>query len=149
VRVSRGIDTPASGGRAFRRAGFTFLVSCLVLAQSGHKPQWIAIALLLGGVAIHTVGELWHAAGGFEVSFSLAPAHAVGQYQGVFGMGQGLGDACAPAVLTALCIGLGVSGWCITGALFALTGLAVPIVTRWAESDRPRTATEIPTSGVA
>src|SRR5262249_52079691 len=44
VRVSRGIDTPASGGRAFRRAGFTFLVSCLVLAQSGHKPQWIAIA---------------------------------------------------------------------------------------------------------
>jgi MFS family permease len=148
VRASRAIDTPASGGRAFRRAGFAFLVACLVLAQAGHKPQWVAMALLLGGVTIHTVGELWHAAGGFEVSFSLAPSHAVGQYQGVFGMGLGLGEALGPAVLTTLCIGLGILGWCITGVLFALTGLAVPSATRWAESDRTRNAAEVRTAGV-
>lgn len=142
VPVSRGIDTPESGGHAFRRAGFAFLLSCLVLAQSGQKPEWSAIALLLVGIAVHTVGELWHAAGGFEVSFSLAPSYAVGQYQGVFGMGLGLGEAIGPAVLTTLCIGLGTAGWAITGAIFALTGLAVPAAARWAESERTRNAVQ-------
>jgi hypothetical protein len=53
-------------------------------------------------------------------------------------MGLGLGVAIGPALLITLCIDGGVFGWWVVGALFALTGLAVPAAVRWAERDRPR-----------
>jgi MFS family permease len=137
MRASRGITTLTAGGRAFRRAGVAFLVATLAISLMAGAPVWLAMMLLLAAVIIHTVGELWQAAGGFELSFGLAPPQAVGQYQGLFGMGLGLGTTLGPALLIALCIEWGTPGWWVIGALFALTGLAVPAVVRWAERDRP------------
>ncbi|WP_328605508.1 MFS transporter [Amycolatopsis sp. NBC_00345] len=137
VRASRGVTTPVLGGRAFRRAGFAFLIAAVMISFMAETPVWLAMVLLPIAVIIHTVGEIWQAAGGFELSFALAPRHAVGQYQGLFGMGLGLGVTLGPALLITLCIGWGVPGWWVVGALFALTGLAVPPVIRWAERDRP------------
>ncbi|MBO2447544.1 MFS transporter [Actinomadura barringtoniae] len=133
VRASRSIDTPAAGGAAYRRAGVAFLVSCALLSFSAGVPGWAAAGLLMGAVVIHTVGELWHSAGGFEVSFALAPEHATGQYLGVFGLGLGLAEALGPGLLIALCISWGRPGWYVVGALFAVTGLMAPIVVRWAQ----------------
>lgn len=84
-------------------------------------------------VVIHTVGELWHSAAGFEVSFALAPEHATGQYLGVFGLGAGLAEAFGPTLLISLCITWGRPGWYVVGALFALTGLAAPLAVRRAQ----------------
>jgi MFS family permease len=137
VRVGRGVDTPAAGAVAFRRSGFAFLASCGLLSLLSGRPAWVAVALLVAAVTVHTIGEIWQAAGGFELSFALAPAHAVGQYQGLFGMGLGLGTTIGPALLIALCIEWGTPGWWVVGALFAATGLAVPAATRWAERTRP------------
>jgi MFS family permease len=86
VRASRGIDSPAAGGGAYRRSGVAFLVSCSLISLSAGIPAWAAATLLMTAVVIHTIGELWHSAGGFEVSFALAPEHATGQYLGVFGL---------------------------------------------------------------
>jgi hypothetical protein len=88
--------------------------------------------LLITAVVIHTVGELWHAAAGFEASFALAPRHATGQYLGVFGLGAGLAEAFGPGLLIALCITWGRPGWYVVGALFLLTGLAAPPAVRQA-----------------
>jgi len=143
VRASRGIATPAAGGRAFRRAGFAFLVAAAVISFMAGTPVWLAMALLPIAVIIHTVGEMWQAAGGFEVSFALAPRHAVGQYQGLFGMGLGLGITLGPVVLITLCIEWGVPGWWLVGAMFALTGLAVPPIVRWAEHNCPHLQAEM------
>lgn len=137
VRASRGITTPADGGRAFRRAGFAFLVAAAMISFMADTPVWLALAMLPITVIIHTVGEMWQAAAGFELSFALAPQHAIGQYQGLFGMGLSLGITIGPTLLISLCIDWGVPGWWIVGAVFALTGLAVPPVVRWAERDRP------------
>ncbi|MFD7705889.1 MFS transporter, partial [Streptomyces sp. NPDC059786] len=82
VRVSRGVDSPAAGGRAYRRAGLAFLVACALIPLSSGVPARVATVLLLTAVVVHTVGELWHSAAGFEVSFALAPEHATGQYLG-------------------------------------------------------------------
>ena len=139
VRVGRGVDTPSAGAAAFRRSGFAFLASCGLLSLLAGLPGWVAVALLVVAVAVHTIGEIWQAAGGFELSFALAPPHAVGQYQGLFGMGLGLGTTIAPALLIALCIEWGAPGWWVVGVLFAVTGLAVPAATRWAERTRPVT----------
>jgi hypothetical protein len=137
VRASRNIDSVPAGGRAFRRAGVAFLVSCAAISLLAGLPGWLCVVVLLAAVAVHTMGEMWQAAGGFELSFALAPDESVGQYQGLFGMGLGLGVTVGPAVLIALCIGLGRPGWWIVGAGFALTGLAVPAAARWAERTRP------------
>ncbi|MFF1546794.1 MFS transporter [Streptomyces sp. NPDC058291] len=141
VRASRAVVSPAAGGRAYRRAGVAFLAACVLISLSAGVPAWAAVTLLLIAVVIHTVGELWHSAGGFEVSFALAPEHATGQYLGVFGLGAGLAEAFGPGLLIALCIGWGRPGWYVVGALFAVTGLAVPPAIRRARrgprADRP------------
>jgi hypothetical protein len=100
VRASRRIDSPAAGAGAYRRAGIAFLVSCSLVPLTAGVPGWAAAALLVVVAVVHTVGELWHAAGGFELSFALAPAWATGQYLGVFGLGAGLAEAFGPGLLT-------------------------------------------------
>jgi MFS family permease len=132
VRASRTVDSPTAGGGAYRRSGVAFLVSCSLISLSAGIPPWAAATLIMAAVVVHTVGELWHSAGGFEVSFALAPDHATGQYLGVFGLGAGLADALGPSLLIALCITWGRPGWYVVGALFTLTGLAAPLTVRWA-----------------
>ncbi|WP_369251478.1 MFS transporter [Streptomyces sp. R41] len=133
VRAGRSIDSPAAGGGAYRRSGLAFLVSCSLISLSAGIPTWAAATLLMTAVIIHTVGELWHSAAGFEVSFALAPQYATGQYLGVFGLGAGLAEALGPTLLISLCITWGRPGWYVVGALFALTGLAAPLAVRWAQ----------------
>jgi MFS family permease len=132
VRASRGVDSPTACGNAYRRAGVAFLVSCALISLAAGIPAWAAATLLVAAVVVHTIGELWHSAAGFEVSFALAPQHATGQYLGVFGLGAGLAEALGPGLLIALCITWGRPGWYVVGALFLLTGLAAPPAVRWA-----------------
>ncbi|MBD0708882.1 MULTISPECIES: MFS transporter [unclassified Streptomyces] len=132
VRASKGVDSPVAGGSAYRKAGVAFLGSCALISLAAGAPAWAATALFLGAVVVHTVGELWHSAAGFEVSFALAPPHATGQYLGVFGLGAGLSEALGPALLIGLCITWGRPGWYVTGALFALAGAVAPLAVRWA-----------------
>ncbi|MEV0170996.1 MFS transporter [Streptomyces sp. NPDC050803] len=132
VRASRSIVSPEAGGTAYRRAGVAFLVSCSMISLAAGIPAWAAAALLIAAAVIHTIGELWYSAAGFEVSFALAPQHATGQYLGVFGLGAGLADALGPGLLISLCITWGRPGWYVVGAMFALTGLAAPFAVRWA-----------------
>jgi len=136
VPASAGVNTARIGGQALRRSGFAFLVSCVVISLTAGVSSWLAVTLVLVAVAVHSMGELWHAAGGFEVSFGLAPPHAQGQYLGMFGMGMGLAELIAPALLTALCIGWGRPGWYVMGAVFAASGLAAPSAVRWAVRSR-------------
>ncbi|GAB2844282.1 MFS transporter [Actinocorallia aurea] len=136
VRASRGVTSPRSGGRAYRRAGLAFFSSCTIMSLVGEAPVWAATAGILCAALVHTVGELWHAAAGFEVSFTLAPDHASGQYLGVFGLGMGLADFVGPAFLVLLCTNLGRPGWCLLGSIFMLTGFAAPMLIRRAEAGR-------------
>ncbi|MEV8536604.1 MFS transporter [Streptomyces sp. NPDC051211] len=143
VRASRNIDSPAAGAGAYRRSGVAFLMSCSLIALTAGIPAWAAATLLMAAVVIHTVGELWHSAAGFEVSFALAPEHATGQYLGVFGLGASLAEALGPSLLIALCITWGRPGWYVVGALFALTGLAAPLAVRWAQRHRQPCRTQL------
>ncbi|MFD1934851.1 MFS transporter [Nonomuraea mangrovi] len=146
VRASRSVDSPAAGGIAYRRAGVAFLIACSLISLSAGMPTWAAATLLMTAVVVHAVGELWHSAGGFEVSFALAPEHATGQYLGVFGLGAGLAEAFGPGLLIALCITWGRPGWYVVGALFALTGLAAPFAVRWAQRHQHDRRTHLQTA---
>jgi hypothetical protein len=140
VRASGNVDTPRAAGVTLRRSGLAFLAACALISLSAGVPPWTAAALILTACLVHSIGELWQTAGGFEVSNALAAPDAVGQYLGVFGIGMGLAESLGPTLLIALCIGWGRSGWYVLGAVFALSGLLVPYAVRWAEATRPSRA---------
>ncbi|WP_231873134.1 MULTISPECIES: MFS transporter [Kitasatospora] len=136
VRTSRGVSGGRVAARATRRAGLAFLVGMAVIATAAGLPGWAAAAVMAAGVAVHTAGALWHAAGSLELRFRLAPAHAQGQYSGVFGLGMGLCYTVAPGLLGLLCLGWGGPGWLVMGGVFVAAGLAMPLVVRWAGKSR-------------
>jgi MFS family permease len=131
VRASRGVETVGQGALALRRSGFVLARACVVFAVSGSVPATAAVALLLVATLVHVTGELLQSAGGWAVSFGLAPDDRQGQYQGLFSTGFAATSMLAPAVLTALCITWGWPGWLVVGAVFAVAGTAlVPLVRR-------------------
>ncbi|RKR90782.1 putative MFS family arabinose efflux permease [Micromonospora pisi] len=141
VRASRGTEQLTGAARAARRAGLAIGGACLLYAASGGVPTPVAVGLLVAGALVHVVGELWHSAAGWGISFGLAPAHAQGQYQGAYGMGMQLGSMLAPVLVTSLAVGWGAPGWLVLAVLFALLGAAQPPVVRWAARTRPLTPT--------
>jgi MFS family permease len=133
VRVGRNVDTVRRGGAALRRSGVIFLVSCSMIGLAAAIPEWISLLVLIGAVAIHTIGELYYTAGSYAVGFGLAPEHAQGQYQGLLGIGMSAGAAVSPVLMIGLVLSLGRVGWVGLGGLFALFGLAAPTVAQWGE----------------
>ncbi|MFF1871558.1 MFS transporter [Kitasatospora herbaricolor] len=136
-RIGSRVETPREGGRAFRIAGLLFLVSCPLMALTADVPSWTAPALAVLAVCVHSLGEVWESSAGFALGFGLAPDHAQGQYQGLFGICFDAGQALAPVVLTTAVLGLGHAGWLLLGTFFAALGAAGPPVAAWAERTRP------------
>lgn len=137
VGASRGVDDTVTAGRAMRRSGVAFLAGMAAIAAAAGLPGRLAVIVIVAGIVIHTVGELWHTAGSLELRFGLAPAHAQGQYTGLFGFGTGLANVVAPSVLALFCITWGAPGWWLLGGVFVAVGLVMPAVVRWAERTRP------------
>jgi MFS family permease len=142
VRVSKGTEDVPGGTRAWWRSGIGFAACCALFAVSAGQPIWLACVLLLAGTLVHVLGEMLHIAGAWSLSYGLAPAHAHGQYQGLFEMSTKLGTTVAPLAITLVLAGMGAMGWAVCTAVFLAAGyLSIPLV-RWAE--RTRTS-EIPT----
>jgi MFS family permease len=143
ARVGRNVDTVRRGGAALRTSGVIFLVSCSLIGLATGIPVWAAVLILVAAVVVHSIGELYYTAGSISVSFGLAPEHAQGQYQGLAGMGFGVGAAVSPVLMIGLVLSLGRVGWIGLGVLFAVLGLASPAVARWGERTRPAAAESV------
>ncbi|MER0244335.1 MFS transporter [Streptomyces sp. HSW2009] len=135
-RLGSRVETMHQGGRAFRRAGLLFLVSCPLFALMADVPAWCAPALAVLAVCLHSIGEVWESSAGYALGFGLAPDHAQGQYQGFLSIGFDAGQALAPLVLTGAVLALGHTGWLLLGVFFAGLGAAGPPVAAWAERSR-------------
>ncbi|MFS8097183.1 MFS transporter [Lentzea alba] len=138
VKVSQGTDTAAGGARALRRAGVALAACCALFALAAGQPAWVAVAALVAGALVHVFGELLGAAGGWALAYELAPEHAMGQYQGLFGMTDQLAAAVTPLAATVLIIGIGWPGWLVFGALMLAAGAVAPIAEGWASRTRER-----------
>ncbi|MGW2253898.1 MFS transporter [Kitasatospora sp. NPDC001660] len=137
VRVARGVTGPASGSRAVRSAGALLLASCAVFGLSAlDVPVWAVGALLVAASVLLVMGEMRQSAGSWQISFDLAPADRLGQYQGFFGTGVAVARTLGPLVLTSLLLDGGLAGWLVLGAAFLVAGHAMGPAVRWAERDR-------------
>ncbi|MFL6137837.1 MAG: MFS transporter [Frankiaceae bacterium] len=143
VPATRSIDGSRSAARLLALSGPLFLVAWILIALAAGPPAWVALTLLLVGVVVHSLAEVWHAAGTFELSFALARPEAQGQYQGVIGLGQGLAEAVAPIVVISMCINWGKPGWIVLALIVAAASFVCALIERaWAR--RPATVPQSP-----
>ncbi|MFC0626758.1 MFS transporter [Kribbella deserti] len=137
VRVARGTEELRGAARAGRRAGWLLAIACAVLALTDVTSGPVTIGLLILAALVHVLGEMLQSAGGWGVSFELAPPGGQGQYQGAYAMGRQMGDLIAPLLLTVVAVSIGWPGWLATGAIFFLAGTLIPPVVRGHQAAQP------------
>lgn len=125
IRFSTGTGDLKVSIAKFRIGTVWLLGACVVYSLAGGIPLWAACLVLSIGMLVHTIGELQAAAGSWSIGFDLAEEKHMGQYQGVYSLGWGIGGTVGPLYVTALAIGLGMTGWWIMGAVFAAAGFAM------------------------
>lgn len=137
VPATRGTETASGAARAARRAGLLLALACGLYAFASAVGSAVAMLLLVTGAVVHLLGELLQAAAGWSMSFQLAPAQSHGEYQATYSMSLLMARIIAPVALTTLVVRHGPAGWLILAGVFAVTGLLMPIVMRWAIGNRP------------
>ncbi|MEV4413755.1 MFS transporter [Catellatospora sp. NPDC049609] len=138
VRASRGTGTVEGAAAAQRVSGLLLLGACVLYSLAAGQPGWAAALILFAAAGVHVLAELRQAAGSWGISFGLAPEHAQGQYQGLFGTGFSVAGVIAPALLATVVVGWGWPGWVLFGLVYAVAGAAVPVTVRWARRARAR-----------
>jgi MFS family permease len=128
IRFSSGTGDLKVSIQKFRIGTLYLLGACVVYSMAGGIPVWAACLVLAIGMLVHTIGELQAAAGSWSIGFDLAQEKHMGQYQGVYSLGWGLGGTFGPLYVTALAIGLGTVGWWIMGAVFVIAGFAMYVL---------------------
>lgn len=127
VRMAKGTENPIAAGYATRQGSYWLALATGVYAASTYAASpTLATIVILAGAAIHVTGELRQAAGSFGIGYGIPPEHLQGQYQGVWSLSLSASHFVSPIVLTFLCLGLGVTGWFILGAIFLLMGAITP-----------------------
>lgn len=122
VAASKGSATLYGGAKSYRLASYFISLACILYAYAHGVNAVIAALLLSLGMASHIVGELIGSAGSWSIGFGLADENHQGQYQGVWGLSWGLSGTLGPSLVTALVIGMGISGWWILAVVFAING---------------------------
>ncbi|MGF1427358.1 MFS transporter [Kitasatospora sp. LaBMicrA B282] len=138
MRVARRVGGLRSGARLLALGAAVMSASFVLMAVLPGLATPVQIAVLLLAVVVNALGEIYWVTGSYELSFGLAPAGSTGQYLGLYSMGGGLGRAVSQALVSYLCLSLGLPGWLLFAGLILLAGLAGPYaVPRTRRPDRP------------
>lgn len=130
IRLSKGGDDLRRAGGKQRLAGLALAAFCLLVACTRSVDGATATVLLLLAAVALTLGELWQSAGGWGISYGLAPQAQRTYYLSVYQLGATGVTVAGPAVLVMAVVDVGPAGWVGLAALLALTGLVTPLLTR-------------------
>ncbi|MEY4276665.1 MAG: hypothetical protein RIS26_1128 [Actinomycetota bacterium] len=130
IRFSRGATDLVSSVKKFRLGTAYLMACCVIYALAGGVETWVAITALVIGMVVHTIGELYTAAGSWSIGFELAVEEHMGQYQGVYSLGWGFGGTFGPAYVTFFVLGFGLLGWTFIGAVFLLSGIVMHVLVK-------------------
>ncbi|MFF8727109.1 MFS transporter [Streptomyces sp. NPDC015171] len=143
VRAAKAVTGLGSALRVLRRSGLVMFASCAVFALSAGRPAWPAAAILIAGAVLQVVAEMQQSAGSWQLSFDLAPADRMGEYQGFFGTGVTVARTLGPVVVTWLLLERGALGWLLLGALMPVAAYAMGPAARRA-AGHPRVGAPAP-----
>ncbi|MFE9626761.1 MFS transporter [Streptomyces sp. NPDC006527] len=137
VRAARGVTGLGSASRTLRRSGWVMAAACAVFALSAGASPWVAAGVLVLGAVLQVTAEMGQSAGSWQLSFDLAPADRVGEYQGFFGTGVTVARTLGPLLLTWLLVEWGTPGWLLLGTLTLAASYAMgPAARRAAATTR-------------
>jgi MFS family permease len=136
VRAARGVTGLDSATRALRHSGWVMCAACALFALSAGASAWVAAGVLVAGAVLQVAAEMGQSAGSWQLSFDLAPADRVGEYQGLFGTGVTVARTLGPLCLTALLLRWGTPGWLLLGGLILAASYAMGPAARWAAAGR-------------
>ena len=125
IRLSRGTGDLMVSVKKFRLGTAYLLLSCLVYASAANLDIWLSASILAVGMVVRALGELYAATGSWSIGFELAVEKHMGQYQGVYSLGWGIGGTFGPLYITAMVVGFGVAGWAIMGLVFLAAGIVM------------------------
>ncbi|MET9793073.1 hypothetical protein [Streptomyces canus] len=131
MRVGRTVTDVGSAARAMRRGGYCLLSASVVFALTGALPSLPCAVALTGAVVLLTLTELLQSAGSWGLSYDLADATRLGEYQGAWSVGTQLIRSCGPILVTLALSSLEETGWLLIGSAYlAAAGVAVPLAYR-------------------
>ncbi|MCT9934144.1 MFS transporter [Planotetraspora sp. A-T 1434] len=126
VRVTRNGGRLVGAVRSSWRSGFALAACCLVFAAAAWPANpWLAAAVVVIGLGLHVVGELYYVAARWGLSLKLMAKDAEGQYQSVTATTEGAVVALGPAIVTTLVTGAHTAGWVLLAVLFLTCSLPV------------------------
>ncbi|NEY33606.1 MFS transporter [Streptomyces sp. PRKS01-65] len=126
VRVTRTGQRLSGAVRSARRAGVALAGCCLVFAVAAWPAgPVVAGVVVLVGLGLHVVGELYYVAARWGLSVKLMAHGAQGQYQAVAATTEGAVVAIGPALVTTLVIGHDAAGWGVLALVFLTCSLPV------------------------
>jgi len=126
VRATRGAESVAGSVTVMRRAGVVLAACCAVFAVTAmltFTPVVVAVVVL--GIVALTAGELWQSAGGWALSYALAPTESRAEYLTTFNLGVSTQFVLGPTIVTLGVVNNGVVGWLALAGYFLLAALAV------------------------
>ena len=138
VPASGRVRSPRAATTALGIAGVALAACCLAMPLASRLDAVGASAVAVGAVLALTAAELAQSAGGWELSFRLAPEDRRGQYLGVFSLGTTAQLMVGPLLLTTVVFTLGTLGWALLAATALAAGMFVPWVTRRGHRERQR-----------
>ncbi len=115
--------------RALQLAALTSIASCAVLLAASPVPRSAAVALVLLGVAVFTVGELMESPVMATLSAEAAPDHLRGRYLAAYQTSWNVSSFVAPVLLTSLLAVGGLAVFGVLALLAALTAVGIALVT--------------------
>ncbi|MER7759328.1 MFS transporter [Streptomyces sp. NPDC097619] len=142
VHASKGTDTVAGSVKAMHKAALALIAASALFAVAGADlPVAAVVALLVLGLVLLTAGELYQSAGGWGLSYALAPDRSRAEYLATFNLGTSAQFVLGPTIVTVGVIGHGTTGWAVLAGAFLLAGAAVGPLARAAEK-RPALHTD-------
>jgi hypothetical protein len=123
VRLSDVARDNATAARAMRSAGMLLATTSLAMVVAAGLPTPGAAVVLVAGVGVLTIGEMLISAGGWQLSYSLAPPSARSKFLSVFGLASAGQKVVGPLLVISLIAHSGTYGWVGLALVFVVAGL--------------------------
>jgi MFS family permease len=94
--------------------------ACAMYAFAEGPSAQVASILLLAGMGIHVIAELFISMIHWQISFDLADTSRQGAYYGIWTFGNGLSEIVGPSLVTFALVSLGKTGWALLALMFMI-----------------------------
>jgi MFS family permease len=120
VKVSKSSKPLKDSYHQYLMSGALLAGACALYAFAEGPSAKIASALLLFGMVLNVVAELFISMVHWQISFDLADSSRQGAYYGLWTFGNGLTEIIGPTLVTFALVSMGKAGWALLGLMFFL-----------------------------